>query len=114
MKLDNKKLLVENIVLIIKIGIPSFFINIFIWRVIFYNSINFKNAIGLSFIISLWLFYNIIMIFDINFHGSGLNLSTNSFEYTKKDKKNSLKSKILFFIISTTVIGYIVTKIILE
>ena len=104
----NIKLAFENFILIIKIGLPIFLINLSILKMYVNPE---KDVIGVSLIFTVWSFFNIIYLFNIDFHSSGLNIDTGCFEYEKrKFVKNSLAHKIIFFIATTVLVGYIIYK----
>ena len=102
------KLAFENFIVIIKIGLPTFLVNFLVSK-IYVNPQ--KDVLGIAILLSIWSFFNIIHLFDIEFHGSGFNFDTGCFEYEKKKfEKNSLTHKYFFFIVTTVAVGYIIFK----
>ena len=104
----NLKLAFENFIIIIKIAPPTFLVNFLVSKIYVHPQ---KDVLGIAILLSIWSFFNIIHLFDIEFHSSGFNFNTGCFEYEKrKFEKKSLIHKIIFFIVTTVAVGYIIFK----
>ena len=109
---ESLKLAFKNFILLIKIGVPLFLVSFGVLYCFFLNVIIFRDVIGIAFLSTIWGFFNIINLFNLEFYSSGWNLDTNCFEYTNKSHKTtSLIAKILFFILTTVMYGYVIYTI---
>lgn len=103
----------SSIILFAKITIPIFLISSILLQIFFSSLFNLKNVFIMAFLVSVWAFYNIITIFNIEFYSTNYDIDTNQWQDTKvSSKNNTLSDKIWIFIFTTLMIGYVIYNIV--
>ena len=96
----------NNFKLALKFLLPFYFLCIIIWYIFFRDMISFSLGNGISWIFSVIIFFNIIIIFDLKFYGGGI-----SFDENMESRSSTKIEKIIFFIISIIGITLFLWKI---